>query len=209
MHGRALLTLTAAETWHHEYMRDDARQQAVEFLRELFATGDIDASQFDAGLSLLFAARTEAEIAGVIRSLPVAVAIPDPRRPRAEPLQIHSGIGRLRLSGRWQVASKTHVSAGLGSVTLDLTAAEFADRVIDLHVYTGMGSITIVVPRGVGVQVVKHRGGVDSRLYTPVPGLPLIRLDVATNIGRVHLRYRAATVALHRERRARRRGTVP
>ncbi len=34
--------------------------------------------------------------------------------------------------------------------------------------------------------------GVDSRLEPPVPGLPLIRLDVATNIGRVHLRHPAA-----------------
>jgi hypothetical protein len=42
---------------------------------------------------------------------------------------------------------------------------------------------------GVDVQVIRHRGGVDSRLDPPVPGLPLIRLDVTTNIGRVHLRH--------------------
>jgi hypothetical protein len=41
----------------------------------------------------------------------------------------------------------------------------------------------------VGVQLIRHRGGVDSRLDPPVPGLPLIRLDVTTNIGRVHLRH--------------------
>jgi hypothetical protein len=61
------------------------------------------------------------------------------------------------------------VSADLGSVTLDLTSAEFDDRIIDLHVCSGWGSITIIVPRGVGVQVIKHRGGVDSRLEPPVP----------------------------------------
>ena len=42
---------------------------------------------------------------------------------------------------------------------------------------------------GVAVQVVHHRGGVDSRLEPPVPGLPLIRLDVTTNIGKVRLRH--------------------
>jgi hypothetical protein len=87
------------------------------------------------------------------------------------------------------VARQTHVSAELGSVRIDLTEAEFDDRVIDLHVYTGWGSITIIVARGVGVQVTRHRGGVDSRLEPPVPGLPLIRLDVTTNIGRVRLRH--------------------
>jgi hypothetical protein len=52
-----------------------------------------------------------------------------------------------------------------------------------------MGSITIIVPRDVGVQVTRHRGGVDSRLEPPVPGLPLIRLDVTANIGKVRLRH--------------------
>jgi hypothetical protein len=98
---------------------------------------------------------------------------------------------RLRLAGRWQVARETHLSADLGSVRVDLTEAEFDDRVIDLHVYTGWGSITIIVPRGVAVQVIHHRGGVDSRLEPPVPGLPLIRLDVTTNIGKVRLRHPA------------------
>jgi hypothetical protein len=72
---------------------------------------------------------------------------------------------------------------------LDLTEAEFDHDVIDLHVYTGWGSITIIVPPGMGVQVIRHRGGVDSCLDPPIPGLPLVRLDVTTNIGRVHVRH--------------------
>lgn len=62
-----------------------------------------------------------------------------------------------------------------------------ADR-LDTSV-DGWGSITIIVPQCVGIQVIRHRGGVDSRLDPPVPGLPLVRLDVTTNIGRVHLRH--------------------
>src|SRR6266516_7983652 len=81
------------------------------------------------------------------------------------------------------------LSADLGSVRVDLTEAEFDERVIDLHVYTGWGSITIIVPVGVAVQVIHHRGGVASRLEPPLPGLPLIRLDVTTNIGKVRLRH--------------------
>ncbi len=151
--------------------------------------GDIDASRFDTGITGLLAARTEAELAEVVRSLPPSVALTSPDRRLAKPLEIHSGMARLRLGGRWQVAQETHVSADLGSVTLDLTAAEFDDRVVDLHVYTGCGNITIIVPRGVDAQLIRHRGGVDLRLDPPVPGLLLIRLDLTTNIGRVHLRH--------------------
>jgi hypothetical protein len=113
----------------------------------------------------------------VVRSLPQPVAFTSPDRRLAKPLEIHSGMGRLRLAGQWQAARD------------DLTEAQFDGNVIDLHVYTGWGSITIIVPRGLDVQVTHHRGGVDSWLEPPVPGLPLIRLDVTTNIGRVRLRH--------------------
>jgi hypothetical protein len=170
-------------------MREDAQQRATEFVKDLCAVGDIDADRLDAGVAQVLAARNEAELAEVIRSLPAPVALTSPDRRLGKPLEIHSVFGRLRLAGRWQVARETHISADLGSIRLDLTEAEFDDHVIDLHVYSGWGSIAIIVPRGVGIQVIRHRGGVDSRLEPPVPGLPLIRLDVTTNIGRVHLRH--------------------
>jgi hypothetical protein len=170
-------------------MREDDRQRATEFVKELYATGEIDADRFGSGVAGVLAARSEAELAEVVRSLPAPVALTSQERRLARPLEIHSGLGRLRLVGRWQVARETHISADLGSIRLDLTEAELDGHLIDLHVYTGCGSITIIVPPGVGVQVIRHRGGVDSRLEPPVPGLPLIRLDVTTNIGRVHLRH--------------------
>jgi len=170
-------------------MSEDAQHRATEFLKELYAAGQIDEGRFDTGVAGVLAARTDAELAEVVRSLPPPVALTSPDRRLGEPLEIHSGMRRLRLTGRWQVARETHVSADLGSVRIDLTEAEFDDRVIDLHVFTGWGSITVIVPRGVGVQVLRQRGGVDSRLDPPVPGLPLVRLDATTNIGRVRLRH--------------------
>jgi hypothetical protein len=153
-------------------MNEDAQRRATEFLKELYAAGGIDAGRFNTGVAGLLAATTGTELAEVIRSLPPPVALTSPDRRLAKPLEIHSGMRRLRLSGRWQVARETHISADLGSVRIDLTEAEFDDRVIDLHVYTGWGSITIIAPRGVGAQIIHHRGGIDSRLEPPVPGPP-------------------------------------
>ena len=138
----------------------------------------------------------------MVQALPPPVALTTPDRRLDRPLEIHSGMRRLRLAGRWQVARQTHLSADLGSVRVDLTEAEFDDRVVDLHVYTGWGRITSIVPVGVAVQVIHHRGGVDSRLEPPVPGLPLIRLDVTTNIGKVRLRHPGPG------RKRRRRGAI-
>jgi Cell wall-active antibiotics response 4TMS YvqF len=118
------------------------------------------------------AATTEADLAEVVRALPPLIPMTSPESRLAQPLEINSGFGRLRLARQWQVARETHVSAQLGNVRIDLTEAEFDDHIIDLHVYSGWGRITIIVPRGVAVQVIRHRGGVRSRLEPPVPGLP-------------------------------------
>jgi hypothetical protein len=52
------------------------------------------------------------------------------------------------------------------------------------------------------VQLTQRQGGMDRRLDPPVPGLPLVRLDATTNLGRIHLRHPGAP---RRARRARRR----
>ena len=174
-------------------MREDVQHRATEFVKELYAAGDIDAGVLDASMTGILAATTEAQLAEVVRSLPPPMILTSADRRLARPLEIHSGTGRLRLAGRWQVGKETHVSADLGSVTIDLSEAELDDSVIDLHVYTGCGSITIIVPRGIDVQIIRHRGGLSSRLEPPVPGLPLIRLDMTTNIGRIRLRHPAGT----------------
>ncbi len=181
-------------------MREDAQQRATEFVKELYAAGDIDTGRFDTSVSGILAATTETELAERVRSLPPPVALTSADRRLTKPLEIHSGFGRLRLERRWQVGKQTHVSADLGSVRIDLTETGFDDNLIDLHVYTGWGSITIIVPRSVGIQITHHRGGVDSRLDppVPVPGLPLVRLDMTTNIGRIHLRHPGTSATAHR-----------
>jgi hypothetical protein len=170
-------------------MRENAHERVTEFIKDLYASGSIDADRFDTGMAAVLAASTEGELVQVVRSLPSPITLTSPERQLSTPLEIRGGVGRLRLEGMWQLARHTHVSAEVGNVTLDLTEAEFDERVVDLHVYTGCGRITILVPRGVAVQVVRHRGTLISRLQPPVPGLPLVRLDATTNIGRIHLRH--------------------
>ena len=46
----------------------------------------------------------------------------------ARPLEIHSGLGRLRLAGKWQAARETHITADLGSTSLDRTRRRPGDR---------------------------------------------------------------------------------
>jgi hypothetical protein len=99
-------------------MSEDAQHRATEFLKELYAAGHIDEGRFDAGVAELLTATSDAEVAEVVRALPAPVALTSPDRRLDRPLEIHSGMRRLRLTGRWQVARETHVSADLGSVRI-------------------------------------------------------------------------------------------
>ena len=200
--------LTAATTISGvgaDEVRPAVRDHGIGILRELVVAGALDFDQFESAVAGLLAARTDAELAAVVQALPSPVRITPPERRLSEPLRLRGGFGPLRLAGRWQVAAETHVSVELGSVTIDLTDAEFDESVVDLHVYTGWGRVTIVVPPGVGVQPRQTRGTVRSRLGPPVPGFPLVRLDVTTNIGTVRL-HDAADQPWRRSRRGQRRG---
>jgi hypothetical protein len=136
----------------------------------------------------VLAARTETEWDGVLRSLPSPVTLSSADRRLDQPLKIRGGTGRLRLDRPWQLARNTSVRAELGSVMIDLIQAQFDERTIDLSVYTGWGTITIVVPPGVGIQLLRSHGTVSSRIPAPLPGFPVVRLSAQTNIGRIRLR---------------------
>lgn len=163
--------------------------RATDFLKEQYAAGELDHHAFEHAVAGLLAAKSPAEIAAIVQQVPSPVAFTSPDRRLTRSLEFNSGFGRVRLTGHWQVGAQTHVSVGMGSVVIDLTQALFDERVIDLHVTTGWGRITIIVPRGVAVQIVEQRGGIRGQLEEPVPGLPLVRLDVKTNIGTVRIQH--------------------
>jgi hypothetical protein len=167
---------------------DDVRDRGIDVLRGLAADGRLRADALESAIGRVLAARTEDQFAAIMESLPPPVALTPQRRRMTEPLRLRAGMRGLRLSGRWQLAARTTLRAELGRVIVDLTEAEFDALTVDLDVYTGWGSVTILVPDGVGVQVIRHHGALRSELDPPLPGLPLVRLDARTNVGTIRLR---------------------
>ena len=69
-------------------------------------------------------------------------------------------------SAAWEGDALTVVTSGFrDGLWLELSAVGSAHPT---------GRRRIIVPRGVATQITRHRGGVDSRLEPPVPGLPLL-----------------------------------
>ena|ERR1035438_5471595 len=186
-------------------LADETSAQVVDVLRAMASHDQIDVSDLERAIAAVLKARNEEELAAVIESLPSPTAVTPASRRVSQPLRIRGGVGRVRLDRRWQLARQTRVSAELGSVLIDLGEAEFDATVVDLDIYTGLGSITVLVPYGVGVQVLRSRGTITSRLDPPIPGFPLVRLDARTNIGRIRLLPRDEAQRPRRPRLARRR----
>jgi hypothetical protein len=133
---------------------EELRQRGIDVLQGLLADGKVDLERFQIALDGLLRARTYADFATVVRSLPPPVPFTPAARRRQEPLVISTSMGDVRLKGRWQVGRLTKIGTGMGAVTIDLTEAEFDDWDVEIVVDTGMGSITVIAPRGLDVRQV-------------------------------------------------------
>jgi cell wall-active antibiotic response 4TMS protein YvqF len=164
---------------------EDLQQRGIDFLQGLLVSGKVDLDRFQKALDALLEVRTQADFASVIRSLPPPVEFTSPARRRQEPLEISTSMGEVRLKGRWQVSRLTKIDTGMGSVTIDLSQAEFDHWDVEIIVHTQMGTITVIVPRGLEVRPVGRSGPVNSTLEPPIPGFPVVRLSATSDMGAI------------------------
>ncbi|HEY7260730.1 MAG TPA: DUF1707 domain-containing protein [Trebonia sp.] len=178
---------------------EDLREREIDVLQGLLASGKVDLDRFQRALDALMRARTHADFASVVRSLPPPVQFTPAAQRREEPLKISTSMGDVRLEGRWQVGRLTKISTGLGNVTIDLTEAEFDDWDVKMVVDVNMGSIRVIAPWGLDIRQVGRSSAVKSTLQEPIPGFPVVRLSASCNRGTIHLTH-------PREKRQRRWG---
>ena len=169
----------------------------------------MDLDGFQEALDALLGARTHAEFASVVRSLPLPVEFTEPTRRRQEPLEISTSMGEVRLQGRWQVSRLTKIEIGMGAVVIDLSQAEFDDWEVEIVAHAKMGSITVIAPRGFEVRQVGRCSPVDSALEPPIPGFPVVRLSASCDMGEIRLLHPAEAKQRRRGWHRRRRKATP
>ena len=182
---------------------EDLQQRGIDFLQGLLASGKVDLDRFHRALDALLGVHTQADFASVVRSLPPPVEFTPPARRRQEPLEISTSMGEVRLEGRWQVSRLTKIDTGMGPVTIDLSQAEFDDWDVEIVVHTHMGTITVIVPRGLEVRPVGRSGPVNTALEPPIPGFPVVRLSATCDMGTIRVMH--PTEKKQRRQRWRRR----
>jgi len=170
-------------------VNEDDRVAAIARLQELFSTEELSLDRFSELLENVFTARGYADLEAAMSSLPPLVRLtPTPRR-LTEPLMLRTADGGLQLGTGWQLATDTTISTGFGAARVDLTAASWDSCQINLRLET-WGSIEVLVPEGVAVQIVGGSGHVHlESLSVPATGGPVLRISTSGPTGVIRIRH--------------------
>jgi Cell wall-active antibiotics response 4TMS YvqF len=143
------------------------------------------------------AARTRDELHAVTRDLPAIAPTRSlqpgqgtvARQPVRASVSIMSGVER---KGFWRVDEETLAVAVMGSCKLDLRGAAISAPVTTINAYSLMGTVDVIVPFGVEVELegIAIMGSKEAKLSGPPPGpgAPVVRINAFALMGTVIVR---------------------
>ncbi len=172
---------------------DAERDRAVASLREHLAQGRLSLEEFSQRMSAAYSATTNADLATLQHDLPAESHTP--RRRNAVRLLL-AVFGATKRTGSLRVREHLLSLAVFGSVTLDLRGALVEGDTISVNSVTVFGSLDVIVPEGVEVDLVglaifgsKQTKGRPVQL---IPGAPLVRVNALVVFGAANVRTKPA-----------------
>ena len=173
---------------------DAERERTVELLKAQTANGYLTLEEFSERAGQAWAATREGELQTLVRDLPTdALAVPEGRRLASTSWTV-AVMGSSSRKGRWRVAPRTNAVNVMGACHLDLRNAEFSGDDIVINVVAVMGSVDIVVPEGIEVELsaIPIMGSKRLRVrdVPPIPSSPRVRVRALAIMGSVSVRSR-------------------
>ena len=181
---------------------DAERRRTIGRLQDACVEGRLSLDEYGQRVASAFAARTRLQLDVLTQDLPAGE---EPRHPAAGPVlaggavsQTIAVLGSSQRSGFWRLAEASRVLALLGSCTLDLRSARISGPRTEITVGAVMGSVEIIVPTGVEIELEAHAilGGRDVRIgaAAPASGAPVIRISGLVLLGSLTVRDATAHV---------------
>ena len=188
----------------------DRREQVIARVSEAYAADLIDVDDLDRRLDLAHRARTVAELDQLVADLAPAAAAPaeapstalvpagshaidDPDRPDEKRLRVI--LGAVERRGPWTMPRRLTTRVFWGSAELDFREASISPGTSVLDVRVTMGSLELVLPPwlAVDVDVESLAASVEERHRAPRepdPGRPLLRVTGAVRLGSLEITTR-------------------
>ncbi len=188
---------------------DSERRRVVATLQAACVEGRLNLDEYGQRVEDALAARTRAQLEALLVDLPAETGTSEERSiassSRASgwlspaPGESRGGrvsntlavLGSAQRSGFWRLAEDSRVVAVLGSCKIDLRSARISAAVTTLEVSAVLGSIDVIVPAGVEVDVEVHAllGSRDMRVgAAPPDGAPIIRITGMVLLGSLNVR---------------------
>jgi uncharacterized protein DUF1707/cell wall-active antibiotic response 4TMS protein YvqF len=171
---------------------DSDRDIALALLREASVDGRLTLEDLAERAEMVHVARTRDDVAAATAGL--APALPAPTHEIERQRALMSSIERR---GRWRLAPRSRFSAILGSMTLDMREAVLPGPEIGIEVRSVLGSVVVIVPEGVQVELTGN-GALSSQNLrvegVPPEGAPLIRIRHSGALGSLEIRSRPRLV---------------
>ena len=176
---------------------DAERQEFTARLKQACVEGRLTLDEFGERTALAMRARTRAELEDLARDLPAVtdttIAAPPAtwtgRPVISRTLAIMSSADR---NGAWRIGEQSQAIAIMGSCKLDLRRAAISAPVTTIDVRVIMGSVNIIVPEGVEVDLdaTTIMGSRTTKLKGPPPplGAPVVVVRGIVLMGDVTVR---------------------
>lgn len=181
------------------------REAAEARLRRAAGDGLLTLEEYGDRVRVVLEATTRDELEAATADLPRRAQEPEPgpgpapqpARRRPQNRLLLAVMGSHEEHGRWRPGPRTTAVAIMGGVEADLRAAEVDGDELDLTAISIMGSVEIIVPEGVEVEV----GGFalmgsnenHARHETLHPAAPLVRVSAWSLMGGVEVRTGPST----------------
>jgi Domain of unknown function (DUF1707) len=158
---------------------DEDRERSVELLTQAVVAGRLTLEEFSERVGVAHSARTQTELTVLTRDLPAATAGVPPVP--AEDRHV-AFCSRLVRSGPWDLSARASFRCVFGTIVLDLSQARLAGPSVEVDVFNLCGTVTLLVPDGVDVNVVGG-GMFASQVIKPpegprIAGAPQLRINV-------------------------------
>jgi hypothetical protein len=176
---------------------DADRDRAVSVLRDHCVVGRLTLDEFSERIGSALAARTRGDLDAVLADLPV-VSPPSPQVPRRRARRwIVAVMSESESKGRLRLGEHTSVIAVMGSCHLDLSRAEITSPDVVINAVGIMGSIDIVAPEGIDVEItglsIMGRRSLHMRDVPVLRGSPRILIRAFPIMGEVNVTTRTAS----------------
>jgi Domain of unknown function (DUF1707)/Cell wall-active antibiotics response 4TMS YvqF len=167
---------------------DAEREHSIVLLREAVTSGRLTLEEFSDRVGRAQIARTDRDLAELTVDLP-GVA---PDLPAAPAVRHRALFSRLVRRGVFELPAQSSWRSVFGTIVLDLRQARLEGPDVGLEIYNLFGTVTVVVPPGVAVDV-EGGGWFASQVLEPPawpapPGAPRLRIRLSGPGGTLYVR---------------------